>query len=264
MDTDLFSVQDKRVVVTGAGRGLGRAMATGFARAGADLALLARSKEQLDDCAAEIRALGRDCLVLPTDVTREEQVARSFADIDSRSGRVDVLVCNAGTNIRKTVGATGFHEWQTVLQTNLDSAFLCARAAMPLLQKASDPRVILIGSVAGLVAIPTGVAYAASKAALSQMARSLAQEWGPEGIKVNCIAPWYFRTPLTEPVLSKADYLERVLRITPLRRVGEEQDIVGTALFLAAPASAYVTGQTIALDGGMSTSAFHPGPEDPS
>ncbi len=142
------------------------------------------------------------------------------------------------------------------MSTNLDSAFYCAREAGKRMVAAGAGRIVMIGSVAGVTAIPTGVAYAATKAALSQMTKVLAQELGPYEVTVNCIAPWYFRTPLTEALLDDPAYLERVLRVTPLGRTGEARDLQGVAVFLASDASAYVTGQTLAVDGGMSTSSF--------
>ncbi|MCA8958485.1 MAG: SDR family oxidoreductase, partial [Planctomycetes bacterium] len=169
-----------------------------------------------------------------------------------------ILVNNAGTNIRTPTLDTSDETWRTVLQTNLDSVFFMTRAAGAGMVERGSGSVIHIGSVAGVVGMPTGVAYGATKAAIGQMTRSLAQEWGPHGVRVNCIAPWYFHTPLTEKLLAAPDYLARILRATPLRRTGRDEDLVGVVVFLASEASAYVTGQTLAVDGGMSTSAFHP------
>lgn len=257
MTAHLFSLDGRRAVVTGASRGLGRAIALGFADAGADVALLARSKDDLDACADEIKRRGRRALVLPTDVTKSAEVVAAFDAIEKAWGGLDILVNNAGTNIRRPALDTSDEVWHTILQTNLDSAFFCSREAGKRMVPAGYGRVIMIGSVAGVIAMPTGVAYGATKAALSHMTKSLAQEWGPNNVTVNCIAPWYFRTPLTEKLLDDPAYLARILKITPLGRTGEDRDLVGVAVFLASDASAYVTGQTLAVDGGMSTTSFH-------
>lgn len=257
MTAHLFSLDGRRAVVTGASRGLGRAIALGLADAGADVAVLARSQDDLDACASEITGRGRRTIAIPTDVTKSAEVVAAFDTIEREWGGLDILVNNAGTNIRQPALETSDDVWRTILQTNLDSAFFCSREAGKRMVSAGYGRVITIGSVAGVVAIPTGVAYGATKAALSHMTKSLAQEWGPHNVTVNCIAPWYFRTPLTEKLLDDPAYLARILKITPLGRTGKDEDLVGVAVFLACDASAYVTGQTLAVDGGMSTTAFH-------
>ena len=229
--------------------------ALGFARSGADVALLARTVADLEDAAAEIRETGREVLVIPTDLRRSDQVRAAADRLRESWGTVDILVNNAGTNVRRSTPETRDEDWEEVIHTNVRSTFYCAREFLPLM-KESGGRIINIGSVAGLVAIPTGLAYAASKGAVSHMTRSLAQEYAEFGINVNCVAPWYFRTPLTSGVLDDPEYMDRVLAETPLGRVGEDRDIIGVCVFLASAASAYVTGQIIALDGGMTASRF--------
>lgn len=253
-DDPLFGVRGQRVLITGASRGIGRHLALGFAARGAHVALLARGAEALAALAREVAAKGVPELVLPCDVGDAAAVARAFDRVREAWGGLDVLIHNAGINIRKPALELETDEWHAVLRTNLDSTFHCCRAAGALLGQGS--RVVLMGSVAGVVALPTGVAYAASKAAIAQMARTLALEWGPRGIRVNCIAPWYFRTPLTEPLLSQPAFVRDILRVTPLGRIGDLDELLGAALFLASRASGYVTGHTLVVDGGMTIHGF--------
>jgi len=253
---ELFSLRGRRALVTGASRGLGRHVALGLARAGADVALVARDAAALGETARHVEAAGARAIALEADLVRPGEPARVVAAARDALGGLDVLVNNAGTNVRKPALETSDADFEAILRLNLGAAFACARAAAEHMERGA--RLINIGSVAGHVAIPTGVAYAASKAALAQMTRVLALEWGPRGINVNCVAPWYFRTPLTEAVLDDPPTLARILRATPLGRIGEPDDLVGVVVFLASKAAAYVTGQTIAVDGGMSSSAFHP------
>ncbi|MEO7994567.1 MAG: SDR family NAD(P)-dependent oxidoreductase [bacterium] len=242
----------QRIAVTGASRGIGRALALVCAEAGADVALLARTEPDLESLALEIKAFGRRAFILPTDVSDAREVDWAFGMIADGWGGLDGLVNNAGINIRKPLVEATDDDWSKVLHTNLDSAFYCCRAAARLMKNGgSGGRIVLMSSVAGLVAVPTGVAYAATKAALNQMARTLALELGPAQIRVNAVAPWYIRTPLTEGLLDKPEYVERILRVTPLGRIGEPVDLAGPVLFLLSNASSYVTGQTLAVDGGM-------------
>jgi NAD(P)-dependent dehydrogenase (short-subunit alcohol dehydrogenase family) len=250
-----FSLVGRRAAITGASRGIGRALALGLAEAGADVALVARTVDALEETAAAARRLGVRALALPADVSDSAQVAAAFASIEKQWGGLDILINNAGINIRRPALEATDEDWHAVLRANLDSAFWCAREAGRLM-KDGGGRIVFVGSIAGIVAIPTGVAYAASKAGIAQMTRTLALEWARHRIRVNCIAPWYIRTPLTEELLQDEAYLKVVLRATPMRRVGAPDDLVGAAIFLCSDASAYITGQTLAVDGGMTIAGF--------
>lgn len=251
-----FQLQNKIVLVTGAGRGIGRALAIGLAEAGADVALFARTASDIEEVAHEIRALGRKAYPFSVDVTNREQIEEAVQQIIEQTGRLDILVNNAGMNIRSQALAVTDEEWDTIMQTNLKSAFLCSQIVARHMQQKEYGRIINIASVAGQVALRTGVVYAATKAAMIQMTKVLALEWGKYGINVNSIGPWYFKTPLTEKILANPDYLAEIIARTPLRRVGELEELVGPAVFFASDAANYVTGQTLFVDGGMTIYGF--------
>jgi len=252
-----FQLDGKTAVVTGAGRGIGRALAIGLAEAGADVALLSRTEEDLKGTAAAIEGLGRQALVLPTDVTDREQVHMAITNVKSKWGKIDILVNNAGMNIRSRALEVTDDEWQTIMDTNLKSAFMMSQEAGKVMkEQESGGKIINIASVAGQVALRTGVVYASTKAALMQMTKVLAMEWGQYGINVNAIGPWYFKTPLTEKLLSDEAYVNDILSVTPLKRIGELPELVGPAVFLSSDAGNYVTGQTLFVDGGMTIHGF--------
>ncbi|MDQ0875460.1 NAD(P)-dependent dehydrogenase (short-subunit alcohol dehydrogenase family) [Paenibacillus sp. V4I3] len=251
-----FQLHNKIALVTGAGRGIGRALAIGLAEAGADVALFARTASDIEEVAHEIRALGRKAYPFTVDVTNREQIEEAVQQIIEQSGRLDILVNNAGMNIRSQALAVTDEEWDTIMQTNLKSAFLCSQIVGRHMQQKEYGRIINIASVAGQVALRTGVVYAATKAAMIQMTKVLALEWGKYGINVNSIGPWYFKTPLTEKILANPEYLAEIIARTPLGRVGELEELVGPAVFLASDAANYVTGQTLFVDGGMTIYGF--------
>jgi NAD(P)-dependent dehydrogenase (short-subunit alcohol dehydrogenase family) len=252
-----FELEGKTAVVTGAGRGIGRALAIGLAEAGADVALIARTESDLKDTAAEIIGLGRKALVLPADVTKREQVHKAIVEMQAQWGKVDILVNNAGMNIRSKALEATDEEWKTIMDTNLKSAFMMSQEAGVIMkEQPTGGKIINIASVAGQVALRTGVVYAATKAALMQMTKVLAMEWGQYGINVNAIGPWYFKTPLTDTLLSDEEYVRDILSVTPLKRIGELPELVGPVVFLSSEAGNYVTGQTLFVDGGMTIHGF--------
>lgn len=252
-----FDFSGKTVIVTGAGRGIGRALAVGLAEAGADVALLARTEKDLTETAGMIEELGKKALILPTDVTEREQIHTAIAEIEAKWGKIDILVNNAGMNIRsKALDATD-EEWQQIMDTNLKSAFMMSQEAGRIMKsQQTGGKIINIASVAGQVALRTGVVYAATKAALMQMTKVLAMEWGQYGVNVNSIGPWYFKTPLTEKLLEDESYVKDILAVTPLKRIGELPELVGPVVFLSSDAGNYVTGQTLFVDGGMTIHGF--------
>lgn len=251
-----FHLKDQVAIVTGAGRGIGQALAVGLAEAGADVAILARTKSDLNETAALIEKTGRKALPIQTDITKREEVVNAVQQAKEAFGKIDILVNNAGMNIRSKALDVTDEEWHTIMETNLHGAFMMAQETAKVMKEQNKGKIINISSVGGGVALRTGVVYASTKAAMIQMTKNLAIEWAQYGINVNAIGPWYFRTPLTEKLLADEAYLNDILSRTPIKRVGELEDLVGPVVFLAGEGANYITGQTLFVDGGMTIYGF--------
>lgn len=245
-DDDLWRLDGRVAVVTGASRGIGRAIVQELARLGATVIGCARDTEGL-------ASLGPLVVPVTADVTTTEGRAAVLDAVRSRAEALDVLVNNAGRNIRTPTLEMDDVDLRAVLELNLLSPWRLVLDAHPLLSAAARPSVVNIGSVAsGLAVRQSTAAYAASKGGLDALTRFLAAEWGPQGIRVNTVAPWYVRTPLAEPVLADPAKREAILARTPLRRLGEPEDIARAVAFLAVPASGWITGCWLPVDGGFS------------
>jgi NAD(P)-dependent dehydrogenase (short-subunit alcohol dehydrogenase family) len=251
-----FSLNNKTAVITGAGRGIGRALSIGLAEAGADVVLLSRTRTDLEETASSIHALGRKAYIVPTDVTSRAEIQEAVRYIEKQGLTIDILINNAGMNIRSNAFEVTDEEWNTIMDTNLKSAFMMSQEIGNHMKENRKGKIINIASVAGHVALRTGVVYAATKAAMIQMTKVLAFEWGTYNINVNSIGPWYFKTPLTKELLKNQEYVDDILSVTPLKRIGELQELVGPAVFLSSDAGNYVTGQTLFVDGGMTIQGF--------
>jgi NAD(P)-dependent dehydrogenase (short-subunit alcohol dehydrogenase family) len=252
-----FKLENKVAVITGAGRGIGRALAIGFAEAGADVVLLSRTKEDLDQVANEINAFGKKAYPIVADVAEKSSIHEAFNEMKDKNLSIDILVNNAGMNIRTPAFDVTEEEWEKIINTNLKSAFFMSQKAGEMMQQQGNGgRIINISSVAGHTALRTGVVYASTKAAMIQMTKVLAFEWGHHNISVNSIGPWYFETPLTEKILRDEKYVADILAVTPLKRIGQLPELVGPVVFLASDAASYITGQTLFVDGGMTIHGF--------
>jgi 3-oxoacyl-[acyl-carrier protein] reductase len=246
-----FSLAGRVALVTGASRGLGRAIARALGAAGAAVACAARSVEEVGAIAAEIAAAGRGAVGLRLDVTRANEIATAVADAESALGPLDVLVNNAGVTLEKRAVEVTDEEWDTVLTTNLTSMFRCARAVVPGMIERGHGKIINVGSVYGAVGVPRYAAYCASKAAVDGLTRSLAAEWARHGIQVNCLAPGVVNTDIPRAALADEGTRARFLSKIPARRIGEPEEVGALAVYLASPASDFMTGRTVYLDGGQ-------------
>lgn len=243
---DRFSCEGMRVLVTGASRGIGQALAVGFAGAGASLVIAARQLASLDETADRIRVAGRPVERLAFDQSEVSDIRHALAGL----GPVQALVNNAG--IEDVRPALDIDEalWTKIVDTNLKGAFFVAQAVAVGMAAAGGGAIVNLASLTSFVGVPTAVPYGASKTGILGMTRALAAEWGPKGIRVNAMAPGYFRTAMTEVFYQDPAWVQRMTASVPLGRLGELDDLVGTAVFLASPASRYISGQCLAIDGG--------------
>ncbi|MDY6930908.1 MAG: 3-oxoacyl-ACP reductase family protein [Halobacteriota archaeon] len=248
-----FKLDGKVAIVTGGGRGLGKAIAIALGEAGADITVSARTKKQIEGVKAEIEGLGRNALSIQTDVRVAEQVEDMVERTVSELGRVDILVNNAGIGGYGWLTELSEDSWHNVLDTNLTSTFLCTRAVGKHLTKQNSGKIINISSAAGIVGAPRQAHYHSSKAGVILFTKALALEWNRFNINVNAIAPGYFLTNLTKPMTMNKKYHQEMLKKIPLRRLGDPEEIGPLAVYLASDASSYMTGETIVIDGGVTT-----------
>jgi NAD(P)-dependent dehydrogenase (short-subunit alcohol dehydrogenase family) len=252
VSTELFSLEDKVAVVTGASRGIGRAIALGFAEAGADVAVAARSVDDLETLAKEIDLAGRKALVLPTDVREREEIQAMIDRTVDELGGLDVLVNNAGgSNFMSPIVGLRPEGWDKILRLNLDSVFHATQIGAQVMVASGGGSIIQIASVAGLRGSPGLSFYSAAKGAVRLMTQSVAKELATSGVRVNCIAPGWIDTPLNEWMTTDENALKMAESMIPMGRIGTAEEIVGAALFLASKASSFVTGTTIVIDGGQ-------------
>ncbi|MCU1242517.1 MAG: Gluconate 5-dehydrogenase [Candidatus Acidoferrum typicum] len=251
----LFDLSGCVAIVTGTSRGLGQYMARALAKAGADLVLTSRTRESLRAFEAEIKGLGRRAVSLELDVRDLESIERMAADAEEAFGRLDILVNNAGCNVRKPALDVTWDDWNLILDTNLRGSFFVAQAVARRMIARGYGRIINIGSVTSVSGYAGLGPYGASRGGIRQLTMSLADDWGKHGVTVNCLAPGWFRTEQNKVLYENKEWVEYLCDRIPVKRPGRPEDLDAAVVFLAAEASRYVTGQTLLVDGGISTGA---------
>ena len=250
MGLELFDLTGKVAMVTGSTRGLGETAAMALAKAGADVAICGRSQADLKRVTGAVQALGRKASGFPLDVTSKEKIHQGVGAIVETFGRIDILVNNAGVNYRVPVLEYPEDQWDLILNTNLKGYYLVAQAVVPQMIERGYGKVINISSIAGQVGVVNLLAYASSKGGVNQMTRVMAVEWAKLGVRVNAIAPTYFETELVTQIRNDPERMQFITGRTPMGRFGKLPELEGLVIFLAAPASDFMTGQIVCIDGG--------------
>jgi gluconate 5-dehydrogenase len=249
----LFDLTGRVAIVTGASRGLGQTFARALAKAGADVAMTSRTLDSLRPFQREIESMGRRAVPLALDVRDEASIRRMADAAHDVFGKIDILVNNAGCNVRKKAADVTWDEWNLVLDTNLRGAFFVAQAIARHMLPRGSGRIINIGSVTSVFGYAGLGPYGASRGGIRQLTMSLADDWGPHGITVNCLAPGWFKTEQNTVMYDDPEWVAYLVDRIPLKRPGRPEDLEGAIVFLASDASAYITGQTLLVDGGITT-----------
>ena len=260
---NLFDLSGRAALITGASRGLGLTFARALAGAGADVAITSRTLASLDGARAEIETLGRRAVPIELDVREERSIRSAVEAAHAALGKIDILVNNAGCNIRKPAVDVTWDDWNTILDTNLRGPFFVAQAAARHMIPRRYGRIINIGSVTSVAGYAGLGPYGASRGGIKQLTMSLADDWGPHNITVNCLAPGWFKTKQNEVMYQDQAWVEYLVDRIPLKRPGAVEDLEGAVVFLASDASAYITGQILLVDGGISGGATRALPRRP-
>ena len=255
MSESLFDLSGRVAIVTGTSRGLGQYMARALAKAGADLVLTSRERTRLFPFEAEIQAMGRRTLCLELDVRDLHSIQKMAASAEAHFDHIDILVNNAGCNVRKPALEVTWEDWNLILETNLRGSFFVAQAMAPGMIGRGFGRVINIGSVTSVAGYAGLGPYGASRGGIRQLTMSLADDWGRYGVTVNCLAPGWFSTEQNKALYENKEWVEYICERIPVKRPGQPHDLDGAVVFLASESSRYVTGQTLLVDGGISTGA---------
>jgi NAD(P)-dependent dehydrogenase (short-subunit alcohol dehydrogenase family) len=256
MSENLFDLTGQVALITGASRGLGQHFGRALARAGADLVITSRTLESLRPFEAEITALGRKVACVELDVRTHESIQNAVSEAVSKFGKLDILVNNAGCNVRKPALEITWDDWNLVLDTNLRGLFFVAQAAARHMTERGYGRIINIGSVTSVFGYAGLAPYGASRGGVRQLTMSLADDWGKHGVTVNCLAPGWFQTEQNKVLYEDKEWVDYLIDRIPVKRPGAPHDLDGAVVFLASEASRYVTGQTLLVDGGISTGAM--------
>lgn len=256
MTDTLFDLSGQVALVTGTSRGLGQYLARALATAGADLILTSRHRESLSTFATEMETMGRRVLSLELDVRDAASIQRMAAEAEAAFGQIHILVNNAGCNVRKPALEVTWDDWNLVLDTNLRGSFFVAQAIARGMIARHYGRIINIGSVTSVFGYAGLAPYGASRGGIRQLTMSLADDWGPDGVTVNCLAPGWFKTQQNQVLYEDKDWVASLNQRIPVRRPGLPNDLDGAVVFLASEASRYVTGQTLLADGGITTGSM--------
>lgn len=251
-----WKLEGRKAVITGGTKGIGLAICEEFLSLGAEAVIVARDKSLIEKQISKYSKKGYKAFGLAADLSSEEGRKELVKFVSSKWKKLDVLINNVGTNIRKKSIDYSKEEYEKILNTNLISMFELSRSFFPLLKKSAKASVVNISSVAGLTHLRTGPVYGMTKAAADQLTRNLAVEWAEHNIRVNSIAPWYIDTPLVENLMKDKKYYEEVIARTPMKRIGKPREVATLAAFLCMEESSYITGQTIAVDGGFTVYGF--------
>ena len=255
MSDGLFDLSGRVAIVTGTSRGLGQYLARALAKAGADLVLTSRESARLLRFEAEMRGLGRRTISLELDVRNLDSIEKMAAVAEKEFGHLDILVNNAGCNVRKPALDVSWEDWNLILDTNLRGSFFVAQAVARRMIPRRYGRIVNIGSVTSVSGYAGLAPYGASRGGIRQLTMSLADDWGKHGVTVNCLAPGWFRTDQNKVLYENKEWVDYLCDRIPLKRPGEPQDLDAAVVFLAAESSRYITGQTLLVDGGISTGA---------
>jgi Tropinone reductase 1 len=256
MSQTYWNLQGKKALITGGTRGIGRAIVEEFLQLGAEIFIISKNKNSLDEAIKIWRDAGHAVHGLAADLSKDEAYSKVINEITKRWDVLDILINNAGINIRKSAQDYESYEYDEIMQTNLTSTFKLCQLTYPLLKKSSQGNVVNIASISGLIDDASGAPYGMSKAAMIQLGKHLAVEWARDNIRINTIAPWYIATELTKHALSNQEKFSAIVARTPMRRVGKPHEVATLAAFLCMPAASYITGQCVAVDGGFLANGF--------
>lgn len=256
MPSSLFDLTGQVALVTGTSRGLGQYFARALAKAGADLIVTSRNKNDLQPFISEIEALGRRAVPVELDVRDHASIEAMAGAAEAAFGRIDILVNNAGCNVRKPALDVTWDDWNLILDTNLRGSFFVAQQIAKRMLPHHYGRIINVGSVTSVFGYAGLAPYGASRGGIRQLTMSLADDWGPHGITVNCLAPGWFQTAQNKVLYESEEWVKYLVDRIPLKRPGEPTDLDGAVVFLASEASRYITGQTLLVDGGISTGSM--------
>ena len=254
MESTPFSLKDRRALVTGGGRGIGRSCAIALARCGAEVAVASRTRSELEETVKEVESVGGTAISIPGDISTEEGIIRLAKDLTARWDGIDILVNNAAVSPTvKAVESIRLEEWRHIIDVNLTGTFGLIRQLCPPMLAQGSGAVVNITSIAAERVLPKLAAYAASKAALGELTRSMAVEWAATGVRVNAVAPAYIETEMTAAVKERPQLYESIVERTPMGRWGRADEVAWAVAFLASDAASYITGHTLFVDGGWTS-----------